>query len=56
VAGLTGLSVYAPVLAAPWLGALVDRLPRRPMLIWVNVVLVAAFYPCSRCALATRCG
>jgi Na+/melibiose symporter-like transporter len=42
VAGLTGLSVYAPVLAAPWLGALVDRLPRRPMLIWVNVVLAAA--------------
>jgi Na+/melibiose symporter-like transporter len=45
VAGLTGLSVYAPVLAAPWLGALVDRLPRRPMLIWVNVVLAAALLP-----------
>jgi MFS-type transporter involved in bile tolerance (Atg22 family) len=41
VAGLTGLSVYAPVLLAPWLGALVDRLPRRPMLIGVNVVLAA---------------
>jgi MFS family permease len=42
VAGLTGLSVYAPLLVGPWLGALVDRLPRRPMLIWVNVVLAAA--------------
>jgi len=41
VAGLTGLSVYAPVLLAPWLGALVDRLPRRPMLIWVNVLVAA---------------
>jgi Na+/melibiose symporter-like transporter len=44
-AGLTGLSVYAPVLAAPWLGALVDRLPRRPLLIWVNVVLAAVLLP-----------
>jgi hypothetical protein len=41
VAGLTGLSVYAPLLAGPWLGALVDRLPRRPMLIWVNVGVAA---------------
>jgi hypothetical protein len=28
LAGLAGLCVYAPTLAAPWLGALVDRLPR----------------------------
>ena len=41
VAGLTGLSVYAPLLVGPWLGAVVDRLPRRPMLIGVNVVLAA---------------
>jgi MFS family permease len=33
LAALTGLCIYAPTLAAPWLGALVDRLPRRPLLI-----------------------
>ncbi|GGK70270.1 MFS transporter [Mangrovihabitans endophyticus] len=39
LAGLGGLAVYAPVLAAPWLGALVDRLPRRRLLITANVLL-----------------
>jgi hypothetical protein len=42
VAGLAGLCVYAPTLAAPWLGGLVDRLPRRPLLIGVNLALTAA--------------
>jgi hypothetical protein len=33
LAGLTGLCLYAPMLVAPWLGALVDRLPKRPLVI-----------------------
>ncbi|MFI5896055.1 MFS transporter [Actinoplanes sp. NPDC051513] len=41
LAALTGLCIYAPTFAAPWLGALVDRLPRRPLLIWVDVTLGA---------------
>src|SRR3954454_10017598 len=39
LAALTGLCIYAPTLAAPWLGALVDRLPRRPLLIAVDALL-----------------
>lgn len=42
LAGLAGLCVYAPVLAGPWLGALLDRLPRRPVVITVNIALAAA--------------
>lgn len=41
VAALAALCVYAPTLAAPWLGALVDRVPRRPLLIGVNLALAA---------------
>ena len=41
-AGLAGLCVYAPTLAGPWLGGLLDRLPRRPVLIGVNLALAAA--------------
>lgn len=39
LAALTGVCVYAPTFAAPWLGALVDRLPRRPLLILTDVLL-----------------
>src|SRR5690349_101695 len=39
LAALTGLCIYAPTLAAPWLGAVVDRLPRRPLLIAVDAVM-----------------
>ena len=39
LAALTGLCTYAPSLAAPWLGALVDRLPRRPLLVWSDLLL-----------------
>lgn len=42
LAGLAGLCVYAPTLAAPWLGGLVDRLPRRPLVITVDLMLAAA--------------
>ncbi|MET8280370.1 MFS transporter [Micromonospora sp. NPDC005174] len=42
VAALTGLCVYAPVLAGPWLGALLDRAPRRPLVLAVNLALAAA--------------
>ncbi|MET7879417.1 MFS transporter [Micromonospora profundi] len=39
LAALAGLCVYAPVLAGPWLGGLLDRVPRRPLVIAVNLVL-----------------
>ena len=39
LAALTGVCVYAPTLAAPWLGLLVDRLPRRPLLIGADLLL-----------------
>ncbi|WP_436522056.1 MFS transporter [Actinoplanes sp. HUAS TT8] len=42
LAALAGLGTYLPVLVAPWLGALVDRLPRRPLLITVDLVISAA--------------
>ena len=42
LAALAGLCVYAPVLAGPWLGGLLDRAPRRPLVIAVNVMLAAA--------------
>src|SRR4051812_40408656 len=41
LAGLAGFCVFAPTLAGPWLGALVDRLPRRALLIGVDLVLAA---------------
>ena len=41
-AALTGLCVYAPQLAGPWLGGLLDRVPRRPLLITTNLLLSAA--------------
>lgn len=41
LAGLAGLCVYAPALAGPWLGGLVDRLPRRALAIGVNAGLAA---------------
>ncbi|MBL7256522.1 MFS transporter [Paractinoplanes lichenicola] len=39
LAALTAVCIYAPTLAAPWLGALVDRLPRRPLVIGVDLGL-----------------
>ncbi|WP_410811286.1 MFS transporter [Micromonospora sp. 067-2] len=42
LAALAGLCVYAPVLAGPWLGGLLDRAPRRPVVIAVNLLLAAA--------------
>ncbi|MGC4772137.1 MFS transporter [Micromonospora sp. DT44] len=44
VAALTGLCVYAPVLAGPWLGGLLDRVSRRPLVIAVNLALAAALF------------
>jgi len=41
LAGLAGFCVFAPTLAGPWLGALVDRVPRRPLLIIVDLLLAA---------------
>lgn len=42
LAALAGLCIYAPVLAGPWLGGLLDRAPRRPLVIAVNLMLAAA--------------
>ncbi|MFI6782076.1 MFS transporter [Micromonospora sp. NPDC050276] len=42
LAALAGLCVYAPVLAGPWLGGLLDRAPRRPLVIAVSLMLAAA--------------
>ncbi|SBT65988.1 Major Facilitator Superfamily protein [Micromonospora sediminicola] len=41
LAALAGLCVYTPVLAGPWLGGLLDRAPRRPLVIGVNLALAA---------------
>jgi len=41
LAALAGLCVYAPVLAGPWLGGLLDRAPRRPLVMAVNLALSA---------------
>jgi MFS family permease len=42
LAALAGLCVYAPQLIGPWLGGLLDRVPRRPLLIATNLMLAAA--------------
>ncbi|MEW2429210.1 MFS transporter [Micromonospora sp. NPDC047644] len=42
LAALAGLCVYAPVLTGPWLGGLLDRAARRPLVIAVNLMLAAA--------------
>ncbi|MEU8313313.1 MULTISPECIES: MFS transporter [unclassified Micromonospora] len=42
LAALAGLCVYAPTLAGPWLGGLLDRAPRRPLVIGVDLALAAA--------------
>lgn len=41
LAALAGLGIYAPSLAGPWLGGLLDRLPRRPSLIAINSAMAA---------------
>jgi len=41
LAALAGLGVYAPQLAGPWLGGLLDRVPRRPLVIGVNLAMAA---------------
>lgn len=42
LAALAGLCVYAPTLAGPWLGGLLDRVPRRPLVVGVDLALAAA--------------
>ncbi|RGC65858.1 Major Facilitator Superfamily protein [Micromonospora sp. MW-13] len=39
LAALAGLCVYAPVLAGPWLGGLLDRASRRSLVMAVNLAL-----------------
>jgi hypothetical protein len=42
LAALAGLGVYTPTLAGPWLGRLLDQLPRRPAVIAVNLAMAGA--------------
>ncbi|GGM64040.1 MFS transporter [Micromonospora sonchi] len=42
LAALAGICVYAPALAGPWLGGLVDRLPRRLVVVAANLTLAVA--------------
>ncbi|MFB7265250.1 MFS transporter [Streptomyces nojiriensis] len=41
LAALTVITMWAPVLAGPALGALADRLPRRPLLVALGLVMAA---------------
>ncbi|GAB3839867.1 hypothetical protein GCM10029963_07590 [Micromonospora andamanensis] len=41
LAALAGLCGYAPTLAGPWLGIVVDRLPRRPVVVVANLAVAA---------------
>lgn len=41
LAALTVFTLWAPVLAGPALGALADRLPRRPLLVGLGLVMAA---------------
>jgi MFS family permease len=42
LAALTGVCLYAPTYAAPWLGVLADRLPRRTLLISADLLVGAS--------------
>jgi MFS family permease len=39
LAALAGICTYAPTFLGPWIGAVVDRLPRRPLLVVGDVAL-----------------
>ncbi|MGK5739434.1 MFS transporter [Micromonospora sp. URMC 103] len=39
IAALAGLFLYGPQLAGPWLGGVLDRAPRRPLLVTTNLAL-----------------
>lgn len=45
LAGLTFLFMVIPALAAPYLGVLIDRVRRKPLLIWGNVASAVAVMP-----------
>ncbi|AVT40442.1 MFS transporter [Plantactinospora sp. BB1] len=42
LAALTGLCLFAPTLLGPVLGALVDRLPRRRLIVWTHLLTAVA--------------
>ncbi|MER7418296.1 MFS transporter [Micromonospora peucetia] len=42
LAAMAGFCVFFPTVFGPLLGALVDRLPRRPLLIWTNLLVAAS--------------
>ncbi|GAA3763038.1 MFS transporter [Plantactinospora mayteni] len=42
LAALTGLCLFAPTLLGPALGALVDRLPRRRLIVWTHLLTAVA--------------
>ncbi|NUR69216.1 MAG: MFS transporter [Hamadaea sp.] len=44
LASLAGLCVYLPTLFGPLLGAVVDRVPRRRLLVWTSLVLALGLF------------
>jgi MFS family permease len=42
LAALTGFCFFVPTLLGPVLGAVVDRLPRRPLIVWTHLLTAAA--------------
>ncbi|MGX7674897.1 MFS transporter [Plantactinospora sp. DSM 117369] len=42
LAALTGLCLFAPTLLGPALGALVDRMPRRRLIVWTHLLTAVA--------------
>ncbi|WP_328402067.1 MFS transporter [Streptomyces sp. NBC_00390] len=45
LAALTTFAMWAPVLVGPLLGAVADRVRRRPLLIWTNLAMSALLLP-----------
>ena len=55
-AGVVFLAFVAPQLLSPLAGVLVDRLPRRPLLIATNVAAAVCLLPLSRSTTAATSG
>ena len=56
VAGLTVFAMVAPGLLAPFAGVVVDRLPRRAVMIGLNLVSAVVVSRCGSCTTGISCG
>jgi hypothetical protein len=54
LAAIAGIGVYAPQLLGPWLGGLADRIPRRPLVVGVDLLTAACL--CTLFAVRTAAG